>query len=230
MAVPMEYTAVYEVLRKDKPVARVTLELSQHGEEWTFRGFTHDMQGLAKLLHVEGEQAVVGSWQQGYFQPDSYSFSFTLVGFKNSWRAEFDWPAKIVTTHSKQGKTSLPLAGGAMDPMSLFLNTGSYLSEGRVQIPIDLIDEDEIKNHLYAAQTSVLLETMVGCMKTTRVKRVRENSTRTSLAWYAETLGYIPVKLQHFKKKGKGMQVRIISLLIDGQDIRLPASCPSEAG
>jgi len=229
-AAPTEYSAVYEVQRKGERVANVTLELSRQGDTWSYRGFTHDMRGLGKLLHARGEQSVTGTFQDGIFQPDEFRFSFSVVGYRSSWSANFDWPAGTVTTGKKSRKTTLPVTGGAMDPMSLFLNTGSLLSEGQTQMEINVIDEDEIENHLYEAQPGIQLDTPIGCLETTQVKRVRENSKRTSLAWYAPDFGYIPVRLQHFKKKGKGMQVKIISLSINGQQIAVSDSCPVDAG
>ena len=223
-----QHTAVYEVFRNDNPVAKVTLDLSRQGDAWTYRGFTHDMRGLAKVLHVKGEQSVTGSWQDGFFQPDEYRFAFSLVGYRSRWGAAFDWPAGTVTTGKKSHKATLTLASGAMDPMSLFLNTGSYLATGQSEMQVDVIDEDEIENHRYVAETQETLETELGCIEATRVKRIRENTKRTSLAWYANDLAYIPVMLQHKKKKGNVLAVRIISLEIDGRPVAITASCPAD--
>ena len=63
-----QHTAVYQVMRNDNPVAKVTLELSRHGASWTYRGFTHDMQGFARVLNVKGEQSVTGQWHDGTFR------------------------------------------------------------------------------------------------------------------------------------------------------------------
>ncbi|MCW8926329.1 MAG: DUF3108 domain-containing protein [Xanthomonadales bacterium] len=230
IAAPREYSAVYEVQRKGERVANVTLELSRQDDTWSYRGFTHDMRGLGKLLHARGEQVVTGTFQDGIFQPDEFRFSFSVVGFKSRWGANFDWPAGTVTVGKKSRMTTLPLAGGAMDPMSLFLNTGSLLSEGQTQMAINVIDEDEIENHLYEAQPGILLNTPLGCLETTQVKRIRENSKRTSLAWYAPDFGYIPVQLHHFRKNDIGMQMKIISLSINGQQIALSDSCPVDTG
>jgi len=223
-----QHTAVYQVTRNNNPVAKVTLDLSRQGDSWTYRGFTHDMQGFAKVLNVKGEQRVTGQWHEGTFQPDDYRFTFSLVGYRSRWGAEFDWPAGTVTAGKKSRKTKLSLAGGAMDPMSLFLNTGSYLVTGQSDIQVDVIDEDEIENHLYVAEAEESLDTALGCLETTRIKRIRKNAKRTSLAWYANNLAYIPVMLQHKKQKGNDLTVRIISLEIDGRPVTPTASCPAD--
>lgn len=221
-----QHTAVYQVLRNDNPVAKVTLDLSRQGDSWTYRGFTHDMQGFAKVLNVKGEQSVTGHWSDGFFQPDEYRFAFSLVGFRSRWGAEFDWPGGTVATGKKSRKTTLSLASGAMDPMSLFLNTGSFLAAGQSEMHVDVIDEDEIESHLYVAEAEESVDTGFGCLQATPVKRIRKNAKRTSLAWYANDLAYVPVMLQHKKKNGNDLAMKIISLEIDGAPVPATAACP----
>ena len=42
-----------------------------------------------------------------------------------------------------------------------------------VSLTVDVIDRDEIENHLYRAHTGEFLDTALGCMKTARVERIR---------------------------------------------------------
>ena len=220
-----EYTAVYEVSRNNKNLAEVTVQLSQEDGVWTFHGFTHDVEGLADLLNVKGVQTVTGQWLDGIFVPENYDFSFSLIGYRMNWNAEFDWSSGIVTTRTKSGKSELPLASGAVDPFSLSLNISSHLARDQAQVAVDVIDEDEIENHIYQADLEESVDTALGCLETTRVKRIRKSSKRTSLVWYANEHSYVPVLAQHFKKKDKGLRLQIISLNIAGQTIQPVASC-----
>lgn len=226
-AAPREYTAIYDVLRRDENVAKVTISLTRQGELLNLRGFTHDMRGLADLLNVKGEQSVRGTWQDGNFRPDEYTFLFSLIGYKSTWQANYDWPAGKVTTRVKSDEFVLPLASGAVDPLSLFLNTRSYLLAGQTRMELDLIDEDEIEHHLYVAELVEPVDTALGCLETTRVKRIRKNAKRTSLAWYANEHDYIPVMLQHKKKKGNDLTMKLTSLAVDGQPVPPTESCPA---
>lgn len=224
-AIPPDYTAVYQVMRNGKDLAEVTIQLSHQGDTSTLHGYTHDMRGLADLLNVKGVQTVTGRWQDGSFMPDNYDFSFSLVGYKSAWQASFDWPEGIVTTSGKSGDVRLPLTGGAMDPFSLSLNIGSYLDQDQARMTVNIIEEDEVENHLYQADLEEPFDTVLGCLRTTRVKRIRENSKRTSLAWYANDHSYIPVRMEHFRKNGKGLSMQIISLEVAGQAVQPVTSC-----
>ena len=227
--IPQDYTAVYRVLRDDQDVAEVTIRLSHQDDIWTLHGFTHDMRGLADLLNVKGVQTATGRWQDGRFVPENYKYSFSVVGYKTAWQAVFDWPSGVVTSSSKAGDVQLPLTGGATDPFSLSLNISSFLAGNQSQMTVNVVDEDKIKNHLYQVDLKEPVDTALGCLETTRVKRIRKKLRRDSLVWYANEHNYVPVLIQHSKKKGNTLRLQIISLDIDGQPIQPTASCESNA-
>jgi hypothetical protein len=101
---------------------------------------------------------------------------------------------------------------------------------GHSQMEVDVIDEDEIKHHQYVVEISEPLDTELGCLETTRVKRIRKNDKRTSLAWYANDYDYIPVMLLHKKKKKSGLTMKLISLVFDGQQVSAPGNCEGISG
>jgi hypothetical protein len=226
--IPQEFTAEYEVSRNGEQVAEVTISLKQQNDNWVLHGFTHDMQGLADVLNVKGSQTVSGQWQDGWFLPRRYDFSFSVIGYKTAWHADFDWAAGTVTTRSKSGKTTLPLTKGALDPFSLFLNTSAYIARNQTTIAVDVIDEDEIKNHVYQASTAESLDTPLGCLQTVRVERIRKNQKRKSTVWYANDHNNIPVLIRHAKKGGNGLSMQITSLELGGQALPAVPNCQAD--
>ncbi len=224
-AIPQDYTAVYRVLRNDKAVAEVTIRLSHQDNIWTLHGFTHDMQGLADWLNVKGVQTATGRWLDGEFIPDNYKFSFSLLAYKTTWQAVFDWPSGIVTTTSKSGDSQMPLVGGAIDPFSLSLNISSQLANHQSPMVVNIVDEDDIKKHLYEVDREESIDTALGCLAVTRVMRIRKNLKRTSLVWYADDHNYIPVLIRHSKKHGNDFKLKIISLDVGGQPVQPVGPC-----
>lgn len=226
---PQDYTAVYKVLRNGKALAKVTIKLSHENDTWTLHGHTHDMKGLADLLNIKGSQTTTGKWQQGAFIPEKYQYSFSVVGYSSAWKADFDWPSGLVTTNNKKGQTQLPLNSGAIDPFSLSLNISSHLAKNQPVMQIDIVDENEIDRHEYQLEPGEPVDTALGCMDTTRVKRIHKNPKRTSLVWYADEHNYIPVAMQHAKKNGNDLRMQIISLDINGLSIQPSAPCSGAA-
>ena len=227
--VPQDYTAIYEVLRNGKALAKVTIKLSHESDTWTLHGHTHDMKGLANLLNIKGSQTTTGKLQKGAFIPEEYQYSFSVVGYSTAWKANFDWPSGVVTTSNKKGQTQLPLDGGAIDPFSLSLNISSHLAKNQPIMRINIVDENEIDRQDYQLEPYEQVDTALGCMDTTRVKRIHKNPKRTSLVWYADEHNYIPVAMQHAKKKGNDLKMQIISLDINGQLIQSAGPCTATA-
>jgi len=228
-SIPPDYTAVYQVLRNDKNLAEVTVRLSHQDDIWTLHGFTHNMQGLADVLNIKGAQTTTGTWQDGRFIPDNYEFSFSLIGYKTAWQANFDWPVGIVTTSSKSGDTELTLASDAVDPFSLSLNIRSHLANNQTRMALQIVDEDEIDSHVYEVDHQEAVDTALGCLQTTPVRRVRKNQKRVSRVWYADDYNYVPVLMQHSKKNGNSFSLQIVSLDVEGQSVQPGTPCSSDS-
>ena len=94
---------------------------------------------------------------------------------------------------------------------------------------LNIVDEDEIDSHVYEADNRESVDTALGCLQTTRVRRVRNNSKRVSMVWYADDYNYVPVLMQHSKKKGNSFRLQIISLDVNGQLIQPGNACSSDS-
>ena len=223
--IPLDYTAIYQVLRNDKNVAEVTIDLSHQDKLWTLHGYTHDLRGFAKALNIKASQTAVGQWRDGRFLPDDFKLSFSLIGYKTGWDASFDWSTGVVISKNKKGETNLPLTGGAIDPFSLSLNIGSFLAENKTQMTVNVLDEDEIDTHVYQTELVEAFNSNLGCLHTTQVNRIRKNTKRRSQVWYANDYNYIPVLMHHSKKNGTKLELQILSLSLDGEKIMPGDSC-----
>ena len=224
-ATPQDYTAVYKVLRNGKELAAVTIQLSHQQDVWKLHGFTHGTRGLAKFLNIKGTQTTVGTWLDGRFRPDNYSFSFSLAGFRKSWQALFDWQSSLVTTRSNRGTVPLQMTEDAIDPLSLSLNLRSELVENQAQLSARVVEEDKIKDHVYEVTGVEATDTALGCINTTRLQRLRNNPNRISQGWYARNYSFIPVRLQHKSNGGNNLELQITALEIAGKPIKAAASC-----
>ncbi len=233
ISTPRDYTAVYKVLRKDKRLAAVTISLSHQQDVWTLYGFSHDPRGLAKFLNIKGMQTAIGTWRDGKFRPDSYAFSFSLIGFRKSWQALFDWQAGNVEIRGKHDTIQLALDGATTDPLSLALNLRSQLVKSRAEesaheVDISIVDEGQIQRQVYRLEPQGRTDTPLGCINTILVRRVRANSKRVSLGWYAQDYQFVPVRIQHKNKHGTNLELLIVSLEIDGTPVQPTAACQGQ--
>jgi hypothetical protein len=222
---PRDYSAIYKVLRNDKELAAVTVNLSHQQDVWKLHGYSHDTRGIARFLNMKGTQTTTGKWKEGQFRPDKYSYSASLIGFKRTWDAFFDWQNATIKIQDKHGEIQLPMHGDAIDPFSLSLNLSSQLVGNSNQMSAKVVDDDEIKTHVYRAEPQVRIDSPLGCLNTTLVTRVRENSKRISLGWYARDYQYIPVRIQHKNKKGSQLELMIVSLEVEGVPVQVTMPC-----
>ena len=140
-------------------------------------------------------------------------------------KANFDWSGGTVTATRKKRETQLPLTDGANDPFSLSLNIGSHLARNQDVMNVYVVEEDKIEEQRYQVDNQELLDTGLGCLETTRVKRIRDNTKRTSLFWYANEYDFVPVQIRHTKKKGNDFRLEIISLNVAGLEIQPTGAC-----
>ena len=133
-----------------------------------------------------------------------------------------------MTTNIKSKETELPLDGNALDPFSLSLNIRPLLAGNHAGMTANVIDEDIIENHEFQATTNEMFDSALGCLHTTRLSRIRKNSKRTSLAWYANDYDFIPVRMLHSKKKGNKLEMKIVSLEIGGRTIEPAVPCDTD--
>jgi len=233
ISTPRDYTAVYKVLRKDKRLAAVTISLSHQQDVWTLYGFSHDPRGLAKFLNIKGMQTTIGTWRDGKFRPDSYAFSFSLIGFRKSWQALFDWQAGNVEIRGKHDTIQLTLDGATTDPFSLGLNLRAQLFDSQSEksaneVNINIVDESRIEHHVYRLEPQGRVDTPLGCIDITLVRRVRANSKRVSLGWYARDYQFVPIRIQHKNRRGANLELLLVSLEIDGTPVQPTAACQGQ--
>ncbi len=225
--VAMPFEAVYEVFIDGKPRMEARISLARQGEEWLFSNELKGTGGLAKFLNARSSEQSRGIFTNDEFQPFSYSQSSKIAGRNDHWTAEFDWPANIVVTHHEDGESTLEAVPGTVDPLSLTLILRHHLAQGISDLSFEIVDEEEIDHHIFLASEPGNLETALGCFETVSVSRVRENSKRYSSGWYAVSLDFLPLKLLHGKRGGKEFEMRIKHLVIDGEEMSVPAECPA---
>ena len=223
--IPESFTATYQVLHKNRRLANVTVMLSRNGNNWRLHGYTHDTRGLASLLKVRGTQTTTGWWQEGRFYPEDYQFAFSLIGYKTAWFADFDWATGTVTSKSRKWHKVLPMEGGLVDPLSLSMNIGLRLLDNPHKVAISVLDEDKIDQQFYQQDRDETFDTALGCVKATRVSRVRSHSKRTSIFWYADDYAYLPILIRHAKNDGNDFKLKIISLAVGGKPIQAASKC-----
>ncbi len=225
MAVPFE--AVYAVAIDGKPRLETRISLVKQDEQWLLKSDSKGTRGLARMLNAGSSERSSGHWNNEQFQQLEYRQRSKVAGKKDHWTAHFDWPNGRVTTHHEKGESILSVNAGTADPLTLTLALREQLERGLTHFFVEVVDEEEIDKHEFRAGEAIRLQTSLGCYEVIQLERVRDNSTRYSAGWYATSLAYFPVRVRHGKKGGKEYEMRITSLVLDGEAVSGAPDCPS---
>lgn len=220
------FSATYEVFIDGKPRLETRIAFQRQGDSWQMTSESRGTHGLPKMLRASSAESSSGSLVDQQFRPDTFNHASSIAGRQDHWDATFNWEQDLVSTRHEDGVSSLALAGAETDPLSLTMKIRESLAMGRPQFSTDVVDEDEISRHDYQSGPAENLSTALGCLRAVPVERIRENSKRYSTGWYAESLGYIPVRVVHGKKGGKEFDMKIISLTLDDQPVSGAGDCP----
>ena len=182
---------------------------------------------MAKLLNARSSERSSVNLNSEQFQQLEYMQRSKVADRKDQWTTHFDWPNGRVTTHHEKGESILPVNAGTADPLTLTLALREQLERGLTHFFVEVVGEEEIDRHEFRTGKAANIQTSLGCFEVISLERVRENSKRYSVGWYATSLAYIPVRVRHGKKGGKEYEMRIKSLVQDCEAVTAASDCPS---
>lgn len=220
------YSARYALYRNGKLSGKLDVTLRREGPGWVLSSEGKGTHGLARILAARDNEKVTGNLQMGHFRPQQYTRHTRMATLDDHWSFEFDWSGRQVSiVHDRGDPLVLEMAGDPLDPLSLKLEMRQRLQEVQPLLRFQMVEEDEIGEQTFRLLPGEWMETSLGCLATTPVERVRQNSTRYTRAWHAPDLDNIEVRMEHGKIGGNHFELRITELSIEGVEVRPRAGC-----
>lgn len=219
------YQARYAVYRNGKLMGKADIRFEPKGDRLVIRSDGNGTHGMARILGARDSEYVEGSFAQGEFKPERYVHHTRVAGIDDQWTAQFDWPKNTVTITKGENTLPLDLGPGALDGLSLKLELRRRLRDNEPDLTLFLVDDEQIKQHVYRVLDTEQLETSLGCLQTVPVERVRTGSTRFTRAWHAPELEFIAVRLEHGKTDGDHIEMRITELVVGQREVKPQPGC-----
>lgn len=225
-APPVPYEAEYGVYRNDKRIARATVKLEQIGDHlYRYSRHSKGVKGLARLLNFTETETAEIELVDGSYRPKSYQSKIKSTGRKRNWQAVFDWQQNSVTG-SKDGEPfEIATESGLQDPASLQLTLRDALGRDGQALEFRMLDGAVIQTRQFSSEDEQGFNTHIGCTDTVMVDRIRANSSRYTTAWYASSVEYVLVQLDHGKKGDARNSMRLERLTIDGKAVTFDDVC-----
>lgn len=137
----------------------------------------------------------------------------SFVSDENDQEVSFDWQSARVTGTVGRRQFNLPAQPGLLDPVSVQVALMQELLSGRMPARFVLVDEDRIKDYLYAVDGSEVIDSAVGQHRVDIFSSRRPNSRKATYFWSAPDLGYIPLKVE--RRDGKDVELSMTLLTLE---------------
>ncbi|MEJ2492093.1 MAG: DUF3108 domain-containing protein [Desulfuromonadales bacterium] len=112
----------------------------------------------------------------------------------------FDWKAQRVTGIVEDKVVDIPTEDGIQDRLSMQVAVLMALQRGRSPGPVKMIAEDRIKQYNYVKKGTRSIDSAVGRYQTILYESTRPGSSHLKKIYHAPKLGYLPVRLENFRK------------------------------
>lgn len=222
------YEARYAVYRNGRLSGRLDVRLRRQGERWVLTSEGAGTHGLARILAARDHEEVAGRLQDGRFRPERYTRHTRMATLDDHWTFEFDWQGRQVSiVHDSKDALRLDMIDEPLDPLTLKLEMRQRLQQPQPRLQFHMVGEDEIDEQDFRLLPPEWMETSLGCLLTTPVERIRQNSSRYTRAWHAPDLDNIEVRIEHGKVGGNHFELRITELGFDGVEFKPRTGCAS---
>ena len=116
---------------------------------------------------------------------------------------DFLWSERMARNTSHGRTWKMPIPGNAIDKMSYVIAMMHGLGNGQQSFEYSVADGGKLKLYTLTTVGDESLDTKIGTLKTIKVLRRRDDSTRETTFWCAPELGFLPVKVEHREPDGE---------------------------
>ena len=188
----------YDLTRNGTPIAELVERLEHDGK--TYR-LSAQMKGKGLFaLRGDATRTSRGSIAADGLRPAEFEDKRTG---RDAVRATFDWPAKVMTLHGKDGAVETrPLPADLQDRLSFAYNF-SFRVPGPAPVGVSVTDGKGTSTSSYKVAGREKVGTPAGefdALKLEREKKAPED--RTSEIWLSAKHGYVPVRVLVVEKDG----------------------------
>ncbi len=199
-APPFEpHQATYTVSRNGDELGLLRSGLSQREDGlWHYRIDSEATAFLIRVLGLSTTEAAWFAWRDGTVLPLTYHHVAERPGRDRFWQHRYDWADLHTDTSTHDGETRVPLAAGAVDPLTLRLAAAGEIAAGRGGEDLEflVVERDELETQQYRFLRSESVNIDGRCFATQVYERFRkEGSSRNYTVWHAPVLGGLPVRI-----------------------------------
>ena len=141
-----------------------------------------------------------GKLVNGHFQPTSYSYHNSRGDKHHGLR--FDYDKHVVMRSDQADGWRTDMAGPVLDKLVYQMQMMIDLRTEQSALSYTIADKNKLKHYQFDNRGREEIETAVGTYSTLRLERGASDTDRRTVVWCAETLNWMPVKVEYREKDG----------------------------
>ncbi|QDF67128.1 DUF3108 domain-containing protein [Shewanella sp. SNU WT4] len=116
-----------------------------------------------------------------------------------------------ITTRYKKEKFDFPFASDIYDPMMVQLQFRMDLEADKKPLDYKMVKEGEVDDYQFTIIGKERMKIASGTYDTIKIEVVRDSTKRQTFFWMAPDLAYLPVRLTHYEKGSKQLDIMLLS-------------------
>jgi hypothetical protein len=198
------FEAQYTVYRFSRRLGKARLSLKAD-EDNLYRLDYYSKVSAFFLSDIRSETSFF-SFENNQLQPHTYAYSRSGTGSNKNTKIYFDAEKSTVTINQAESIDWL----GQLDNQLYRLDVQLKLASGKREFVYDIINNrGQLRHYVLKVVGKEQLDLPFGMIEGIKVKILRENSTRETIAWFSPQLNYQLVKLQQFKNGNEQGEIRL---------------------
>lgn len=222
----------YEVGNNLISAGTATLRLDKNADLWTYSLNTKP-RGVFKLAgkgRISESSTFTLEEKEGeiFLRPQQYTFRQDEER-RRAIDASFDWDAKTLTHVYRGNEVTQSLEEPVLDRLTVTLLIMNALRHDFQQALLPIFDTDKIKQVKFTHAGDEELNTPLGKIETHRVLNVNaRGGSRETTTWFAPSLDYLPIKIEHRKRGDLVARLSLIRLKNRVTDVELGEAMPTD--
>ncbi len=163
---------------------------------------------LSDKRHIRSEFSLE---DDNHLVPMRYSVERTGTGPNFREQAAFAKAQNVVHSRYKDERAKFPYDTKLFDPLMVQLQFRLDMEANRDSLHYSMVKEGEIDDYDFKIVGKERVNIDSGSYQTVKFEVVRNSKKRQTFFWMAPELGYLPIRLSHFEKGSKQLDIKLLN-------------------
>jgi hypothetical protein len=172
------------------------------------------------MLSKITEHGVFQINDQGVIIDLDYQYKRSILGMKKTENLNYNRETGIAHYDSKKKQRQVKLKDGYLNRLTYQLQLQRDLLKDVSPLQYQVISRGRVKPYHFEVVGEEILDTPLGKINTTKIKRIRKDSDRETLFWLAPQWNYLLVQLWQREEGGEDYKIVLQQGTLNGETLR----------